>query len=182
MTHTRTNPGYWVDRTNGATYPDLPSDPVAASTFESRLWGATATSLPLAAGEITAEDVRRGRIDHALGFAALPASIAKGYRWPAQRGDGYVTSGAPLQEGMRLRLPPGTRCAAMAQRIGRMVCEAATRFGIVLWDRSGSLSFRAEPAVVPAFAGVAPSQVLAGFPWERLQVLATGSAADPNPR
>jgi hypothetical protein len=83
---------------------------------------------------------------------------------------------------MRLRLPAGTDCSAMAQRVGRMVCDAAARYGIVLWDRSGALSLRAEPAVAGAFGGVPPSQVLDGFPWSRLQVLATGSAANPNPR
>jgi hypothetical protein len=180
MTGTSTNPGHWVDRTNGAVYPALPKTASGASSFESRLWGATATSLPLAAGEIRVADVQRGYIDHALGIAALDRSLAKGFRWPAQRGDGWRT-GAPLQEGMRLRLPPDYVIPDSLSPVARMIGQAARDYGLVLWDRSGALSFRAEPAVKPYFEGKAPSSVLDGFPWARLEVMATGSDARPNP-
>jgi hypothetical protein len=179
MTGTSTNPGHWVDRTNGAVYPALPKTTTGESSFESRAWGATATSLPLAAGEIRVADLQRGYIDHALGLAVLDSSLRKGFRWPAQRADGWRDSGA-LQEGMRLRLPPGYAIPSTLSPVAKMIAQAARDYGLVVWDRAGALSFRAEPGAKTYF-GMATSSVLNGFPWAALQVIKTGSDSQPNP-
>jgi hypothetical protein len=56
---------------------------------------------------------------------------------------------------------------------------AAQRYGIVVRDRSGSVSFYGEDpgqyATNPyptIFAGKTPAQLLANFPWAKLQVTA----------
>jgi hypothetical protein len=134
----------------------------------------------LHAGEIRTADVHAGRIDHAIGLSAMYTSIRRSYRWPAQRGDSSQTTGA-LQEGIRLRLPPGYVPPASLTPVARMIAIAARDYGFVIWDRAGALGFRAEPGVKPYFNGVAPSRVLDGFPWSRLQVLKTGSDANPDP-
>lgn len=180
MSYVHSNPGHWVNRTNGAIYPALPTDPLKALTFEDHTWGATAAKLPLLELEITGEDVRAGEIDHAIGFAADPRYIAKYARWPAQGYDGY-TSGAALQEGMRFRLPPDAVMPDGLTPLAQMIWKAARDYGVVLVDRAGSLSFRGTPDVRDMMDGVAPSSVLKGFPWSQLEVIQPGSDSNPNP-
>lgn len=160
----------WKDRYNGATYSTLPTQLGLRATYEHRDWGVTAAKLPLLGAIITNEDLDRGEIDHAIGLACQPQYIAKGFRWPAQAYDGYVVSG-PVQEGMRFWLPREVDLSGLhpfAQMIGRCL----QTYGCVLLDRSGSLSFRAEPGVERAWAGTPRPSVLAGFPWSQLKVLA----------
>jgi hypothetical protein len=59
----------------------------AAWPGATRNWGATASSLPVIGGTITLDDLRLGRIRHALALA-LPAPRAGVFAWPAQRTDG----------------------------------------------------------------------------------------------
>lgn len=186
MSYVSTSPGHWRSRTNGAVYPTLndssgrPLSAAKRDTFEVVTWGATAAKLPLLELMVTGEDLTCGVIGHALGVACDPRYIAPGKRWPAQGYDGY-TAGAPLQGGMRFRLPAGFVVSTALHPVCQMIAAAARDFGLVLWDRSGSLSFRGTPDVHDHFDGTAPSQVLAGFPWADLQVLATGSDSVPNP-
>jgi hypothetical protein len=144
-------------------------------------WGATATSLPLLGGMIRIDEVRAGRIDHALALA-LPQNRKGVVRWPAQRTDGSSTSPAAIQEGMRFRLDPTLDIAALnLPRMTRLMAEAAQRYGIVVRDTSGSVSFYAEDSTPLGrnvwreagglFGGQSPNIMLARFPWSRLQVL-----------
>ena len=82
---------------------------------------------------------------------------------------------------MTCRLPADYVIPASLSPVARMIAQAARDYGLVLWDRSGALSFRAEPGVRPYFGAKAPSSVLDGFPWGRLEVMATGSDLQPNP-
>lgn len=170
MSYVSTNPGHWVDRLNGVPkYKNiLPSDPALAATFEDRSWGATATGLPLAAGILTREDVDRGYADHALGLAVINAR--PGTRAPAQRNDGNLSTAA-VQEGMILRLP-ADYVPAMADPIGRIIATAVRDHGLIVWDRAGSLSVRAEPAVTQSPLWTHGYDVLKGLPWGQIRVLA----------
>jgi hypothetical protein len=126
------------------------------------------------------DELSRGRIDHALAIN-LPAPRAREFAWPAQRTDG---TGPPtaLPEGARLRLDPTVNVADLGlPKLGRMMARAAQRYGIVVRDQTGhGTSFWLE---VPRrtgkrspysryFRGKTPAEVLANFPWDRLQVLA----------
>jgi hypothetical protein len=144
-------------------------------------WGATATSLPVIGGTMRIDELRRGRIDHALALN-VPDARADVFAWPAQRSDGE--GGVHLlPEGARLRLDPKLDIAGLdLPPLTRMMAEAAQRYGIVVRDRthhglaffgedpspSGSDPYRGEGGF---FGGRTPSEVLEGFPWTRLQVL-----------
>src|SRR3954470_12262791 len=68
-----------------------------------RMYGATATSIPLLAGLQRIDEIKRGEIDHAVaGAVPAPAST---FRWPAQRCDGVDPLPTAIPEGMRFRLP-----------------------------------------------------------------------------
>jgi hypothetical protein len=141
-------------------------------------WGATATSLPLIAGLIRVDELRQGHIDHALAFA-LPHARKGVWSWPAQRTDGDVDSAAAIPEGSRFRLDPSLDIDALKlPPLTAMIAKAVQRYGMILRDKSGSLSFYAEDPTqygtnpYSALFGGYPDKLLAKFPWDRLQVLA----------
>lgn len=158
------SPGYYTSRAwPGAT----------------RNWGATASSLPVIGGTMLLDELRSGRVDHALALN-VPAARAETFSWPAQRtdGDGPPTA---LPEGARLRLDPTVDIRALhLPKLTRMIAVAAQRYGLVVRDQThNGISFFAENPVQFGgnpyrryFRGRTPQQMLANFPWDRLQVLA----------
>lgn len=157
------NPGYYTP----AAWPE------AAYT-----WGATATSLPVAAGTVLASELRAGRIAHALAVS-LPAPRAGAFAWPAQRSDG---TGGPdeIPEGAHLRLDPQLDLASLhLPRLTLMLATAAQRYGMVVRDQTHhavGLYFQdptplGRNAYGAVFGGLTPNQVLAEFPWDKLEVL-----------
>lgn len=145
-------------------------------------WGATASSLALAGGVITLEQLRLGQIDHALALA-VPDVRAGVFAAPAQRTDGSSTDPLALPEGAHLRLDPQLDLARLnLPPLTRMIAEAAQRYGIVVRDYASDVAFIAQapaptvenPYLGPhgIFEGRYPSQLLASFPWEHLQLLA----------
>ena len=124
------------------------------------------------------DELRKGRIDHALAIN-LPAPRAGVFAWPAQRTDGTGPLDA-LPEGARLRLDPTLDVSALKlPKLTRMMALAAQRYGLVVRDQTGhGFSFFAEnPSQFPGkpyeryLRGRTPQQLLAKFPWDRLQVL-----------
>ncbi len=144
-------------------------------------WGASASSLSIAGGLITLEDLERGQIDHALSISITDVRSGV-YASPANRDDGLSTSPLSLPEGARLRLNPNLDLAALhLPKLTLMIAEAAQRYGIIVRDRSYGIAFFAqdpiptgtEPYTGPNgyFEGMYPNQLLASFPWSQLQVL-----------
>jgi hypothetical protein len=150
----------------------------AAWPGATRAWGATASSLPVIGGTMLLDELSSGRIEHALAMN-VPAARAGVFAWPAQRtdGDGPPTA---FPEGARLRLDPTVDIAELQlPRLTRMIARAAQRYGLVVRDQTGhgiSL-FGENPSQFPGspyrryFRGRTPQELLADFPWERLQVL-----------
>lgn len=143
-----------------------------------RSWGATATSLPIVGGTMLLDELKRGRVDHALALN-LPAPRSGEFAWPAQRSDG---TGPPtaLPEGARIRLDPAVNIDDLGlPKLGRTIARAAQRYGMVVRDQTGhgmSLWAEAAPAGSPRslgdyLKGKTPAEVLANFPWDRMQVL-----------
>lgn len=141
--------------------------------------GATGTSLPLLGGLIRIGELRSGRIDHALALA-IPRPKADSFVWPAQREDGTADDTAAIPEGTRLRLDPKLDVRALhLPRAARAIALAAQRYGIIVRDFAGAVTFYAEDPTptganpyVALYGGRYPDKVLARFPWSRLQVLA----------
>jgi hypothetical protein len=156
MTNVSTNPGY----------------------FQAPL-GATATSLPLLGGLMRISELQAGHIDHALALA-IPQPKAKDFVWPAQRTDGASTSADAIPEGTRFRLDPNVDVTTLGLTpVGAQMALAAQRYGIVVRDTAGSVTFYAEDATPTGtnpyptlFQNKYANQVLAKFPWSKLQVVA----------
>jgi hypothetical protein len=162
--HVSSSPGYY----------SASSWPGAAS-----YWGASASSLPLAAGTMRIGELERHRIDHALAIA-LPWTRAGAYAWPAQRTDGLDQDPASIPEGAHLRIDPRLNVRAMhLPPVVQTMALAAQRYGLIVRDQTGgeAVAFYAE---VPTsakdpypriFGGVAPYDLLKYFPWRHLEVL-----------
>jgi hypothetical protein len=166
--HVSQSPGYY----NARAWPGARFD-----------WGATATSLPVIGGTILISELQRGEIPHALAFA-VPDARAGVWAFPAQRTDGNVPEPASLPEGAHLRLDPRVDIDALdLPPVTKMIAVAAQRYGIILRDRTHRAPqfYVEDPAAFIAahhydpvkrlFGGLFPTELLAKFPWSRLQVL-----------
>jgi hypothetical protein len=195
----RTDGGGWVAGWGGVTQ-DVLADRGIASTLswrdptapqwsrESRAgWHVTASSVSMIAGVITARDVQRGHIDHAISVA-LP-SAAKG-RWvfPAQRTDGTSADLDAIPEGEHLRLDPNVDLASLNRvPLVRMMAEAAQKYGIVVRDQTRDAAVFYTDEVrpgetnpfTPLLNGMYPHLALEAFPWASLQVLKSSTCSNP---
>ena len=138
--------------------------------------GATASGLAVAAGMVTPSELRRGRIDHALAIG-IPEPRRAVFTPPANRTDGHSTRSTALPLGTRLRLP----ASLDLDRLGLpapvlAMARAAQRYGIVVRDTSGAITFYAQDVrgadpYRALLGGVSPDVLLREFPWRHLQVL-----------
>jgi len=144
-------------------------------------WGASASSLSIAGGLITLEDLQKGVINHALAMA-VPNTREDVYATPAERTDGASTEASSLPEGAHLRLAPSLDLASLRlPHFTRMLAEAAQRYGIFVADTAADVAFYAQdptptgtnPYTGPDgyFEGMSPARLLAVFPWSHLQLL-----------
>jgi hypothetical protein len=144
-------------------------------------WGASGSSLSIAGGLITLEDLELGQINHALAMA-IPNVRAGVYASPAQRSDGKSTELLSLPEGAHLRLNPRLNLSALhLPRLTLMMARAAQRYGIVIRDKGAEVAFYAQDPIPTGtepyvgtdgyFEGKTPQELLAFFPWGYLQVL-----------
>jgi hypothetical protein len=144
-------------------------------------WGASASSLAIAGGLMTFQDLQQGRIEHALAMS-IPNVRAKVFALPAQRTDGQSSNPQSLPEGAHLRLDPNLDLATLhLPPLTLMMAEAAQRYGILVRDRSPNVALfgqdptptQTNPYTGPGgyFSSLYPNQVLASFPWSHLQLL-----------
>jgi hypothetical protein len=141
-------------------------------------YGATASGLPAVGGLVTARDLRKGRIDHVLAIA-VPEVRRETLTLPATRTDGSSSDpNAPL-EGARFRLDPRLDIDSLGLHpLARMLAKAAQRYGIVVRDQAGALTFYGEDprgGGVDRFASLIGDAdrkaIIDSFPWDRLQML-----------
>ena len=172
MRYVSTRAGYY----NNAIWPGL-------TGLQGYDWGSTATSLPVAGGLITIQDLREGRIDHALA-ASVPFACQDFFLFPAQRTDGLSTRADCLPQGARLRLDPNLDVSALnVPPVTKLIARAAQRYGIVVRDKTGgqSISLFAEqvqygqPNVYGGpdglLGGYPAWSLLSKFPWRKLKLV-----------
>ncbi|HEX5192357.1 MAG TPA: hypothetical protein VFW09_06095 [Solirubrobacteraceae bacterium] len=180
MVHVSTDPGY---------YRNVFSP--GGSVLERSWWGAPASSLALVGGVMTIAQLESGQINHAL-CLAVGNTRAGAWSWPAQRSDGTLNSPNAVPEGAHFRLDPNLNLKSLhLPHFVYMMAVAAQKYGIIINNRSGGVSFRAEdptqfeaahgynpyfgPHNRPGSRGALfdqwPSQMMRLFPWRHLQLL-----------
>jgi hypothetical protein len=141
-------------------------------------FGATASGLALAGGLITLHDIQQGEIDHVLALG-VPRTRAGVFVAPADRTDGKYSGPYAIPEGTRYRLDPRVDVDALGlSPVATMIAHAAQRYGMVVRDGSDLVTFYGEDPTPTGsnpwggwFGGKSPADMLAGFPWDRLQAL-----------
>ncbi|HWA55183.1 MAG TPA: hypothetical protein VG816_13525 [Solirubrobacterales bacterium] len=143
-------------------------------------WGGTASSLSLAGGLITLEDLEHGKIEHALAIG-IPEVRAGVYSLPAQRTDGRSSDPLALPEGARLRIDPSLDLTTLnLPPLALEIARAAQEYGLIVRSIGSHVVFYGQTPPSSAnpytgktgyFEGRDPADLLAGFPWERLQLL-----------
>ena len=180
---------FWVMRKNNGQWQTcwggrIQNTPQSDGIFP-HPYGTTATGLPFIGGEITAQELKDGAINHVMGLAIPSPALWSTFSWPANRSDGYnldkQTNAIP--EGTRMRLDPSVNVDALnLTPVGKIIAKAAQKYGFVVWDTAGSVSLRAvnpktyilagQPDPYPAlFGGLAYWQVLQNFPWDKMQFM-----------
>lgn len=145
-------------------------------------YGTTATGLPFLGGQITAEELERGEIKHAIGIALVDVEHFNIYSWPANRSDGYNPTKKPnwIAEGQRFRFDPtiDPNTLTGVSRAGKIIFKAGQKYGFVVWDKAGAVSIRAQNVSsyptnpYPALFDNKPSyDVIKALPWNRIQFL-----------
>lgn len=158
-----------------------------AAGFYPHSMGTSATGMCLPGGVLYLEEMRRGLIGHALTLQVVEAAASHLYSYPAQRSDGFNPDGVPNRptEGQRFRMDPTVASFSIGLHpIAALICEAAKTWGFIVTDKSGSVAVVAEDGDVRRRAtggtsnpwdefmgGKQPYEIMAGFPWHRLQAL-----------
>jgi hypothetical protein len=161
--------------TNSGSY-DETAWPGATTT-----WGASASSLSIAGGVITFDDLESGRIDHALTMSVSEVR-AETFYYPAHRTDGRSANPLSLPEGAHLRLDPNLDLSSLhLPQLTFEIAEAAQKYGIFVRDKAGNVAFNAQDPVTLGynpytgpggyFEGSYPRQLLSAFPWRSLELL-----------
>jgi len=144
-------------------------------------WGGSASSLSLAGGLITLEDLERGEIDHALAIG-IPDVRAGAYSLPAERTDGRSSDPLSLPEGAHLRLNPELDLSSLnLPPLTLMIAKAAQRYGLIVRSLGSHVVFYGQDPTLTGtnpyagkagfFEGREPSELLSSFPWKSLQLL-----------
>ena len=164
MANVSANPGYYTSD----SWP-------GAGSF----WGATATSLPAAAGMMRIDELQSGVIPHALAIA-VPFALPRVYAWPAQRTDGTSTDPEAIPEGARFQIDPSVNLDALSMPpMTRMMAEAVQRYGMIVRDQTAhSVTFYAEDPTptgtnpyLALYGNQYPIDLLASFPWAYLRLV-----------
>jgi hypothetical protein len=168
---------------------DLTSDGVRPSTNASPWWagqGARACGFPLIAGLITVDEVKAGKIEHAL-VLAYPHIRSRYYTPPASSAQG-TTSDAIQTRGVecggQIQLDPALDLSTLGlSSTGLMIARALQTYGAFVGDYSGAISLYAdESATAQAYwsTGVLGNGEVNKIPLTRLRVLKLGTTYDNN--
>lgn len=166
-------------RSSPGWYREL-EHPTTGGVLERPFWGVTATHLVKLGGLMTLRELQRGRVDHALAIA-IPEARRGIYAWPAGGTDGKSDDPAAIPEGTRFRLDPKLDVDALdVPEMTKVMARAAQRYGLIVNNQGGAVSFHAEDVTrrprdpyLPLLDGLTPAHIAHAFPWDRLQAISS---------
>lgn len=146
-------------------------------------YGVAASGLSYVGGTMKVSELESGEINHALAVTVVHTTSGVQVP-PANRNDGNSTDPDAIPIGTRFRLDPNVDVDALGLgKQGTAIARALQKYGMYVTDTSGAVVFIAEdgqPYVAEGqgdpyatmFAKRPVYEVLAGIPWDRLQVMA----------
>lgn len=135
-----------------------------------------AAGFPLLAGLIRPEEVKQGRIEHALVFA-YNSPRHGAYVQPASNSDGTSTRAYAIPEGARLQLDPTVDIDSLKLKpAAKVIARALQEYGMFLGDSAGGFACYAEvfPGRKSKWDGVLDNLDLFNIPTEKFRVMKLG--------
>lgn len=128
--------------------------------------------LPYLGGLVTEEELKAGRIEHALAFAY--GAPAKTFVHPATKSDGRG-QGSDLPEGTRLQLNPALT-EAQLRGMGLsseaiVLARAMQTYGMYVVDNSGSSKIYLEDTATADWPRGVTRDMVSGLPWDQFRVV-----------
>lgn len=142
---------------------------------------ADAAGLPILPGLLRYDEVRAGKVDHAIRFTTDVTD--RSYVWPARHEAGSVSSSAYPPMGARFRLKASFDISGYP-RDARVVLQAMKTYGLVLadngspWYFQGTSDTRWGTAIISALGGV-PASAFEAVDTAPLRVSASSGATHP---
>jgi hypothetical protein len=133
-----------------------------------------ASGFPLLAGLIRYDEIKDGKINHALVFAYDYPKRGV-YVYPASISDGMGTRPGAIPEGARLQLNPSLDISRLNLKpAARIIAKALQEYGMFLGDGAGGIALYAENFVgrpKNLWKGILKETDLLGIPVEEFRVL-----------
>ena len=96
--------------------------------------GPTGSGLTQAGGVIRVDEIRNGRIEHALSFITSNPAAGR-FRYPATHSDGTSTASGAIEEGMRIQLDPDLDLTTLGlSKAERAIARALQVYGAYCTD------------------------------------------------
>lgn len=140
--------------------------------------GARGSGFPLAAGLIYADEIKAGRINHALVFA-ISLATPSCWVYPATSGGGTSTDPNALPYGARVQLDPTLDLDTLGlSPAAKIIARALQEYGAFVGDQGGggiifiTESFYGKP--IDYWSGVLAQNALVNLPADRFRVLKMG--------
>ncbi|MES1171688.1 MAG: hypothetical protein ABUL77_00500 [Bacteroidota bacterium] len=191
---TNTEWGFWNAQSTGGTWraglaatQDLAGEGVRPPERNNPWWaghGPRACGFGVVAGLITVDEVRAGRIDHAL-VIAYPHIRSRYYTPPASTAQGTTANALPgrgILCGGRIQLDPALDLATLGlSPTGLIIARALQEYGAFVGDYSGAVSLYADASAEARayWTTVAlTNDTAASIPLARFRVLQLGTTHD----
>lgn len=168
---------------------DLSGSGIRPPQGEVRPWyrahGSRACGFPLIAGLITPDEIRSGRIDHAL-VIAYPGIRQAGFVAPASTGhpaNGRISRDDGIPCGGRIQLDPTLDVASLdLPPAGRTIARALQEYGAFVGDFSETINLYADGSARARayWAGRLDAHTIRTLDLARFRVIAWGQMHDPD--
>ncbi|MFH1074083.1 MAG: hypothetical protein V1752_03245 [Candidatus Firestonebacteria bacterium] len=132
-----------------------------------------AAGFPLIAGLIRPEEIKQGKIEHALVFGYNRPKRGV-YVYPASNTDGTSTRAGAIPEGARLQLDPALDLDKLKLKpAAKIIAKALQEYGMYLGDSSGGFAVYGEvfPGKKSKWEGILDNFDLFNIPTEKFRVL-----------
>ncbi|MFW6457508.1 MAG: fibronectin type III domain-containing protein [Planctomycetota bacterium] len=138
--------------------------------------------VPYLAGLVRPEEIRQGRIKHALVFGTPDPSAL--FAYPATKSDGDAKLPA-IPEGARLQLDPDLTEKDFERwglsRAGKIIARALQEYGMILVDGSGHPKIYVEDHHTAQWEGILHPRTVSPIPYSAFRVLDLNAEKKPSP-
>ena len=125
----------WKAAKSGSNWTAGAVSVAKAGQYYYTIAGCRGSSLTLASGIVTPQEVKAGVISHVLSVSLPSSVVSKSFVFPSYSSDGTISGGIP--EGARMVLDPTYDISGLSG-LKKIVAQALKTYGMIVVDRTGS--------------------------------------------